>query len=323
MKLTKVRRVLAFKQTNFLKNYIDQCTELRQKSKNDFSKSLWKLFANATFGKFIESTRNYLNVKICFDIKKAEKWVSKPNFNNIKIISKDVVLIFFKQPTATLNKAIQIGFTILERAKEFMYQTYYDIIKPNLEHCEILMSDTDSFLLAVTTREKTNNLEKIKHILDFSNYPQSHNLYSANNKNMLGFFKDELCGKQIDEYSATRSKCYAYTIKKKKNTIRKRKNKNFTIKCKGITKAGKKQVRFNNLKKCLQTIRSYSVKQYNIRSKSHCIQTMEVNKICFSSFDDKRYLICPVHSLAYNSKLIAEMKSDECSFCKIFNPLSV
>lgn len=316
MKLTKVRRVLSFRQLPFLKDYIHKCTELRKNSNSEFGKALWKLFANAVFGKFIECTRNYLNVKICIDGEKCKKIISKPNFSNMKIISEDVVLLFSKQPFVRLNKAYPVGFTILELAKEFMYRQYYDVIKPNLGDCEILMSDTDSYLISVKSETPTNNLEKLKHILDFSNYDKSHKLYSTENKNKLGYFKDELCGDKMKKYCALRAKSYSYILSNKL------KNRNlFISKCKGITKAGRKQIRFKNYKKCVTTLSKFSVTQWNIRSKKHRLQLTESQKVCFSSFDDKRYLSCSTHTLGYGSKLIKDIKLGKCPLCKIFNPL--
>ncbi len=237
MKLTKVRRVLAFKQSAFLVPYINKCTMLRQKSTNEFSKGLWKLFANSVFGKFIESSRNYLKVEICLDAKHCKELLAKPNFSNIKIISKDLVLVFLKLPYAKLNKCYSVGFTILDLAKEFMYRQYYDIIKPALGDCKVLMSDTDSLLLSVNTPCKTKNLKKLKKILDFSNYKKSHKLYSKKYKNRLGYFKNELCGKKMTEYCALRAKAYSYITETDDKPT-------FVTKCKGITAAGRKQIMF-------------------------------------------------------------------------------
>jgi len=317
MKLTKVRRVLAFKQSAFLIPYIEKCTELRQNSNNDFAKGLWKLFANAVFGKFIESVRNYLDVAICFNAEDCERHISKPNFSNIKIISKDVVLVFSKKPTATLNKCYAVGFAVLDLAKEFMYRKYYDEIKPKLGDCQIVMSDTDSFIISVSSDTPTDNLKKIAHILDFSNYNKSDKLYSEKNKNKLGYFKDELCGEKMKEYCAIRAKAYSY-IQSNKFKNRKR----FISKCKGITPAGRRQILFKNYKKSVQSLAQFSVTQWNIRSKKHQIQTTEAQKICFSSFDDKRYLTCSSHTLAYGSKRIRDIKLGKCPICKIFNPLN-
>jgi hypothetical protein len=55
-----------------------------------------------------------------------------------------LVVVFLKQHTVHLNKPIAIGFTILERAKEIMYNDFYNVITPKLIDSEVwvLMSDT-------------------------------------------------------------------------------------------------------------------------------------------------------------------------------------
>jgi hypothetical protein len=316
LKLKKVHRVLSFRQSNFLKTYIDTCTRLRKKSKTDFGKNLWKLFANAVFGKFIESTRNYLNVTICFDLKKCKKLISSPHFSNMKIISEDLVLIFSKQPSATLNKPYAVGFSILEKAKYFMYQQYYDVIKPNLENCEVLLSDTDSFLIAAYSYKEEDNLDKIKHILDYSNYAKDHPKFSTIHENKLGFFKDELKGNKMTQVCGIRAKSYCTETY---DTLRK--IKSYQTKCKGVTAAARRDMRFKNYKNCIKTIAKFRVNQHHIRSRNHRLQTIAVNKVAFSSFDDKRFLMeCSVHSMPYGDVRIEESKNI-CPMCKIFNPL--
>ena len=55
MKLAKIRRILSFKQSNWLKSYVDFNTRKRKQSDNEFSKGLYKLLVNCIYGKSIEN----------------------------------------------------------------------------------------------------------------------------------------------------------------------------------------------------------------------------------------------------------------------------
>jgi hypothetical protein len=58
-------------------------------------------------------------------------------------------------------------------------------------------------------------------------------------------------------------------------------------KAKGITKSYKKTLDFQQFKKCVETVAKTVVKQYHIRSSNHIVKTLRVQKVGFSSFDDK------------------------------------
>ena len=64
MKLTKIHRVLKFKQSDWMKKYIDFNTEKGINAACDFEKYFFKLMINSVYGKTIEFLRKRINVRL-------------------------------------------------------------------------------------------------------------------------------------------------------------------------------------------------------------------------------------------------------------------
>ena len=317
LKLQKIHRVVRFRQKSFLKKFIEKITDLRSKAKNDFELRLFKLFANSTFGKFIENVRNYIEIKICNTDESFRKICLGQHVKTFKIINKNLVTVMKKPCKIKLNKPLAVGFAILELSKLFMYRSYYDVFMPYFgsENLSLCFSDTDSFLFQVKTDNLLKDLTNLRHLFDFSKYPQKHVLYDCSKANHLFYFKDELCGKAaITHFIGLRPKCYSMQIKNYDETDTKTKKV-----CKGIKRTAiKNQLTYSDYEKCLNN-QCHVYKSFrNFGSKNHKISTRFIRKIALSAIDTKRYTLnCGKHTLALGNCNINKCKvAGECHKCE-------
>ena len=145
MKLSKVHRVLKFKQSDWLKKFIDFNSGKRKNANNNFEKYFFKLMVNSVFGKTVENLRKRICVKLINNAKDYVKCMSRPRFVLQKIFSKNFVAVHRIKPFLTLNKPIYVGFSILELCKSLMYEFHYKYIKNTFE-TKLLFTDTDSLV---------------------------------------------------------------------------------------------------------------------------------------------------------------------------------
>ena len=143
-KLTKIHRILKFKQSDWLKKCIDFNTGKRKNATNSFEKDFFKLMNNSAFGKTMENLRK--SVKLVNNAKDYVRSISKPSFISQKIFSKNFVAIHEIKPVLTLNKPIYIGFSILYLSKLLMYEFHYEYIKSKF-NAKLSFTDTDSELV--------------------------------------------------------------------------------------------------------------------------------------------------------------------------------
>ena len=193
MKLTKIHKVLKFKQSDWMKKYIDFNTEKRTNAANSFEKDFFKLMINSVYGKTMENLRKRTSVRLVNNEKDFLKYTSRPTHITHKIFSKNYAAIHEIKPVLTLKKPIYVGFTVLELSKWLMYDFYYNFIKENFD-AELLFTDTDSLIHEIKSEDVYEQFFKHKHLFDFSNYPKGSKFFNEANKKVIGKIKDEFGG---------------------------------------------------------------------------------------------------------------------------------
>ena len=121
MKLTKIHKILRFKQSDWMKIYINFNTEKGKNVTNKLEKTFFKLIISSVYGKTMENLRRRISVTIVNNEKDFLKHVSKLTYVSRKIFSKNYVAIHEIKPVLKLKKPIYVGFTVLESSQWLMY----------------------------------------------------------------------------------------------------------------------------------------------------------------------------------------------------------
>lgn len=311
----RVHRILQFKQSAWLKSYIDLNTRLRQAAKNEFEKNLYKLMNNAVFGKTMENIRKHSIVKLItkWDGRYgAEALIAKPEFKSATIFNEDLVAVELNKLNIFFNKPIYIGMSILDLAKTTIYSFHYDYMKKQLkDNCNVLYTDTDSLIYEIRGHDVYEIMRRDCHqYFDTSDY-SADNVWSIPlvNKKVLGMMKDENNGQIVTDFVGLRAKMYGVKLLKtpedKEKEREKLRRKGFdedeieeAIKNIGITKKSKgikssvvqTKITFDDYIKCLDNSEELNINQNLIKSEKHQVHSVTQTKIALSPHDDKRYI---------------------------------
>ena len=117
MKLTKIHRALQFKQSDWMKKYIDFNTKKRMCATNDFEKDFFKLMINSVYGKTMENLRKRINVRFVNNKKDFLNYTNKAAYVTHELFNKNFAAIHEIKPISILNKPIYVGFTVLDLSK--------------------------------------------------------------------------------------------------------------------------------------------------------------------------------------------------------------
>ena len=280
--LEKVHRVIMFKQSAWLKPYIDNNSELSQEAKSGFGKDFFKLMNNSVFGKMMENVSGQRDVKLVVTEERRKKLGSEPNYNSCKQFAKDLMAIEMRKTEVLMDKPIAVGQAILDISKTLMYEFWYDYLKPKYrDKVKLCYMDTDSSFIYVETDDFYEDIANdVDEWFGVAKYDENGNrpLPIGKNKKVIGKFKDELNGKIMTEFIGLRAKTYAFAQLNEDNELEEHKKVKGTKKC-----VIKKDLNLKLYKKTLFNNETIRCTQQRFKSDHHKIYTQNVHKIALNN----------------------------------------
>ena len=173
MQITKVHRVLKFRQSRWLQPYIEQNQQLRARASNEFEKDFFKLMNNSIYGKTCENLKKRTDIKLVTSKREAKPLTEKPHCMGYRIFTVDLIGIQMRKVQVLIDKPFYVGFSVLELAKLHMYRFHYDYILPKYgDKAMLLFTDTDSLMYEIQTEDAYEDMWKDRHLFDLAGYPQ-------------------------------------------------------------------------------------------------------------------------------------------------------
>ena len=301
MKIKEIHKILSFKQSQWMKPYIDFNNLKRKEATSTFDKEFFKLMNNSVFGKCMENVKRRMKMELTSNADRCKVLIQKPTFHSLHIFQSDFVGVQYKKPQVLLNKPVYLGFTILELSKMHMYDFHYNYMLKSfgLESLKLLYTDTDSFIYKIWHENYQNIMKELLDLFDFSNLDSTHPLCNNNNHKVMGKFKDEAAGKKIKEFIALRPKMYSILFDS--GEVMKR--------VKGVHRTSVNSMFHSEFKDVLLNSKQTYALYNTIRSFKHQVYTVEEHKLALSPFEDKRWLYPNgVRSLAYGNCKIRSRK---------------
>lgn len=321
--IKKCKKIIKFKQSAWLADFMDFGTRKRTEATDDFQKKYYKLLLNCIFGKMIQG---YFDRIVKFVTKwkahgrgnhlEASRLVSDPNFKSFTIFSPSFAAIEMQKTKVEHNRPSIVGFSILEQSKVVMYSFYYDFLRQELQkhHANIALGyvDTDGILARIEV-ERGSDFDWYQFMrthedkFDTSDFPKDnkHGIQLKNKKVPL-LFKCELNGALCIEFYAFKAKCYMYLVEKSDGS---------NYEHKRVAGCKKEVTKTLNIKDFyevwIKKTTMFSL-MYKIRSQKLVLETILCNKVSLSQKDDKRYILADnTHTLALNHKDIKKLEEEK------------
>ncbi len=155
LKVTKVYQTLEFENNNkCFEKLCNKITHARREGDKHQNKKIiadsMKLIGNSLFGGSLLDRSRYKQFKYVKSKTSAQNFVNDPKFVNLEELDAEIFEFEMQKKRILQDVPVQIGYFILQYAKLFMLQFFYDFLtvffKPT-DYC-LMSMDTDSFYVA-------------------------------------------------------------------------------------------------------------------------------------------------------------------------------
>ena len=279
VKVTKIHRVIKFKQDYICRDYIQNNTNKRATAKTEAEKDVRKLMNNSLYGRMCMNPLHFFQSKFLHDGEKITKSVCKPTFKNITRY-RDYSQIEYIKKKIEYSSPVYVGVTILELSKLHMFDVFYNILQPSLKDLTLHYMDTDSFVLSYCDGKVSD-----EH-MDLSNLDIP---IKTNNKIPGRFKHEQLRSRIIEEFIALSPKTYSF------------KNYPKNTKEKGIKKLNNARHIYYYDASMNNTQRT--VDECRIQKVCDNMTTTKTSKISLNIFDDKKFYVNNIKKYPHDENL--------------------
>jgi hypothetical protein len=268
VKVDKIHYGYKYEMDYVIKDYIDKNSKKRAESKTEFDKAYYKLLNNIIYGKMLQDVmgQNDTCITKCDD--KAQKLIGYNTFKNLTY-QNGFYSIQMEKKKVIYNKATYVGTTILDLSKYLMYDFHYNVMKKKYgDKCELIYTDTDSFVYDIKTEDLYKEMYEMKEFFDLSDV-KIDKFKTNENKKVIGKFKDETEMMPIVEFVALKPKLYSFKVhdEDKKH-----------LKAKGITRGAQKDINHEMFNECSTNCIDVDMPQVRIQMLKRQVYTLETVK---------------------------------------------
>lgn len=279
--------ILSGKDEPVFREYVQHNLDKRAEFNDDpIKKMLYKLLNNSLYGKTYEDETQ--RAEYCIEA------VDKVNTSDIFKVRRAItqmgewILYEATKKVFKVNKPVYLGACITEFSKLWMYQMYYDKIRPHFPDCRVYYTDTDAITIFFPTMVRTllDVAEELntdeEQIIDTSNFdtlPKETRHIRMNKQ--PGLFKSETGEHRILKFIGLRAKTYIMVCE----------DDFVKMSVKGCPLAEKAKLKWDDFYEVLFSPGEGKVLEYDaIRSKYHHVRSVRLRRIVLSADDRKRYI---------------------------------